>query len=204
MRWACARARRPAGRCSPILAHLDTVFPEGTDVKVKRQGTRLAAPGIGDNTRGIALMLAVIRAMQAGEVSDDERHPVCRQRRRGRRGRSPGRQVRAAPGQIQGSDQAVHRHRRRRAGQHHARRRREPALPRDVQGTRRPQLRRVRAGQPRVRHGERDREVLAAARAGRAQDDVQHRRGQRRDIRQLDSLPKSAWTSTCGRNPAPS
>jgi tripeptide aminopeptidase len=49
-----------------ILAHLDTVFPEGTDVKVKRQGTRLAAPGIGDNTRGLALMLAVVRAMQAG------------------------------------------------------------------------------------------------------------------------------------------
>ena len=37
-----------------VLAHLDTVFPEGTDVKVKRQGTWLAAPGIGDNTRGLA------------------------------------------------------------------------------------------------------------------------------------------------------
>ena len=50
-----------------VLAHLDTVFPEGTDVKVKRQGTRLAAPGIGDNTRGIALMLSVIRALQAAK-----------------------------------------------------------------------------------------------------------------------------------------
>ncbi len=50
-----------------VLAHIDTVFPEGTDVKVKRQGTRLAAPGIGDNTRGIALMLAVIRATQAAK-----------------------------------------------------------------------------------------------------------------------------------------
>ena len=50
-----------------VVAHLDTVFPEGTDVKVQRQGTRLAAPGIGDNTRGIALMLAVIRAMQAAK-----------------------------------------------------------------------------------------------------------------------------------------
>jgi acetylornithine deacetylase/succinyl-diaminopimelate desuccinylase-like protein len=49
-----------------IVAHLDTVFPEGTDVKVKRDGTRLAAPGIGDNTRGIALMLAVVRAINAG------------------------------------------------------------------------------------------------------------------------------------------
>lgn len=56
-----------AGPMLAILAHLDTVFPEGTDVKVRRQGTRLAAPGIGDDTRGLALMLAVVRAMQAGK-----------------------------------------------------------------------------------------------------------------------------------------
>ena len=61
------KGTRPAGRCSRSLAHLDTVFPEGTDVKVKREGTRLMAPGIGDNTRGLALMLAVIRAMDAGK-----------------------------------------------------------------------------------------------------------------------------------------
>jgi acetylornithine deacetylase/succinyl-diaminopimelate desuccinylase-like protein len=48
------------------VAHLDTVFPEGTDVKVKRQGTKLSAPGVGDDTRGLALMLAVIRAIDAG------------------------------------------------------------------------------------------------------------------------------------------
>ena len=50
-----------------VVAHLDTVFPEGTDVKVKRDGTRLIAPGIGDDTRGLALMLAVIRAMDAAK-----------------------------------------------------------------------------------------------------------------------------------------
>jgi acetylornithine deacetylase/succinyl-diaminopimelate desuccinylase-like protein len=48
-----------------IAAHLDTVFPEGTDVKVKRAGTRLLAPGIADNTRSLAVLLAVIRAMNA-------------------------------------------------------------------------------------------------------------------------------------------
>ena len=53
------------GSMVAVLAHLDTVFPEGTDVTVKRQGTRLMAPGVGDNTRGLALMLAVVRAMQA-------------------------------------------------------------------------------------------------------------------------------------------
>ena len=56
-----------------VVAHLDTVFPEGTDVKVKREGTKLMAPGVGDNTRGAALMLAVIRAMNAAkfETVDD-------------------------------------------------------------------------------------------------------------------------------------
>ncbi len=48
-----------------IAAHLDTVFPEGTDVKVKREGTRLSAPGIGDDTRSLAVLLGIIRAMDA-------------------------------------------------------------------------------------------------------------------------------------------
>ena len=51
-----------------VLAHLDTVFPEGTDVHVKRDGTRLRAPGVGDDTRALALMLTMIRAMDAAHV----------------------------------------------------------------------------------------------------------------------------------------
>lgn len=51
-----------------IAAHLDTVFPEGTDVTVKREGTRLAAPGIGDDTRSLAVLLAMIRAMDAASI----------------------------------------------------------------------------------------------------------------------------------------
>jgi len=51
-----------------VLAHLDTVFPEGTDVKVKRDGTRLRAPGIGDNTRSLAVLLAMLRGMEAAGV----------------------------------------------------------------------------------------------------------------------------------------
>jgi tripeptide aminopeptidase len=51
-----------------VVAHLDTVFPEGTDVTVKRAGTKLRAPGIGDDTRGLALMLAVVRAMDAAKM----------------------------------------------------------------------------------------------------------------------------------------
>jgi tripeptide aminopeptidase len=51
-----------------IAAHLDTVFPEGTTVKVKRSGTRLLAPGIGDNSRSLAVLLGLIRAMNAAHV----------------------------------------------------------------------------------------------------------------------------------------
>lgn len=51
-----------------VAAHLDTVFPEGTDVKVKRQGNRLMAPGIGDDTRACAFLLAAIRAMREAKI----------------------------------------------------------------------------------------------------------------------------------------
>lgn len=51
------------GETVAMVAHLDTVFPEGTDVTVRREGNRLLAPGIGDDTRGLALMLTVVRAM---------------------------------------------------------------------------------------------------------------------------------------------
>ena len=51
-----------------IAANLDTVFPAGTDVKVKRNGTVLSAPGIGDDTRSLAALLAIIRAMDAANI----------------------------------------------------------------------------------------------------------------------------------------
>ncbi|HET9371179.1 MAG TPA: M20/M25/M40 family metallo-hydrolase [Vicinamibacterales bacterium] len=51
-----------------IAAHLDTVFPEGTPVTVTRKGTRLYAPGVGDDTRGLAVLLAIVRAMNAAAI----------------------------------------------------------------------------------------------------------------------------------------
>jgi len=62
---------RPGMQPRPRLvftAHLDTVFPEGTDVKVKREGTLLKGPGIGDDCRGLAVVLAVIRAMNQAKI----------------------------------------------------------------------------------------------------------------------------------------
>jgi tripeptide aminopeptidase len=51
-----------------VSAHLDTVFLEGTDVKVKREGTRLAAPGVGDDSSGLATLLSIVRAMDAAGI----------------------------------------------------------------------------------------------------------------------------------------
>ena len=45
-------------------AHIDTVFPIKTDVKVKKKGDTLYAPGVGDDTRGLMVILTVLRAMQ--------------------------------------------------------------------------------------------------------------------------------------------
>ena len=62
---------RPGASAHPNLvfsAHLDTVFPEGTDVKVTREGTYSKAPGIGDDCRGLAVMLGVIQALKDGNV----------------------------------------------------------------------------------------------------------------------------------------
>jgi tripeptide aminopeptidase len=51
-----------------IAAHLDTVFPEGTDVKVRREGTRLYAPGVGDDSRALAVLLVMVRALDAAKI----------------------------------------------------------------------------------------------------------------------------------------
>jgi len=46
-----------------LCAHLDTVFPRETAVRVRREGERLVGPGIGDNGRGLAALLALARVI---------------------------------------------------------------------------------------------------------------------------------------------
>lgn len=57
-----------AGPTVLLSGHLDTVFPEGTDVTVKRDGTRLTGPGIGDDCRGLAVNLAIARQVVSQRV----------------------------------------------------------------------------------------------------------------------------------------
>lgn len=71
-------AERPgSGKASAptivLSGHLDTVFPEGTDVRVKESNGRMSAPGIGDNCRGLAVVLAVARAYQRANPAHDAR-----------------------------------------------------------------------------------------------------------------------------------
>ena len=65
------RAGTVGGRTVVIGAHLDTVFPEGTDVTVRVRGDTLFAPGIGDDTRGLIVVLTVLRAMQRAGVETE-------------------------------------------------------------------------------------------------------------------------------------
>lgn len=51
-----------------LSAHLDTVFPAGTNVKVHREGNRMTAPGISDNGTGVAALVAIARAMETAHV----------------------------------------------------------------------------------------------------------------------------------------
>lgn len=51
-----------------ISAHLDTVFPSGTDVKVKEQDGKLMAPGISDNTRGLAVLLSWLKVLNEQKI----------------------------------------------------------------------------------------------------------------------------------------
>lgn len=67
-------AERPGRTRHPhlvVAAHLDTVFPEGTPVKVVRQGQVLRGPGIGDNCRGLAVLVAIARSLNQADVKTE-------------------------------------------------------------------------------------------------------------------------------------
>jgi len=62
---------RPGATPSEVVvlaAHVDTVFPPGTPVHVRRDGSRIYAPGISDNGTGLAALVAVARSLQEGKI----------------------------------------------------------------------------------------------------------------------------------------
>jgi acetylornithine deacetylase/succinyl-diaminopimelate desuccinylase-like protein len=52
-----------------IAGHLDTVFPEGTDVKTTRTGDKIAGPGIGDDCRGVAVVLTLAKVLKEQNIT---------------------------------------------------------------------------------------------------------------------------------------
>jgi len=64
---AIRKGKKPA-QTVVLDAHLDTVFPEGTDVIVKHHGDTLYAPGISDDTRGLTVILTVLRSLERAKI----------------------------------------------------------------------------------------------------------------------------------------
>jgi tripeptide aminopeptidase len=62
------RAGSSKGGIVLVIAHLDTVFPAGTDVRVRREGGRLYAPGISDNGTGLVALATIARAMRDAKL----------------------------------------------------------------------------------------------------------------------------------------
>ena len=58
----------PEVRPVVVCAHLDTVFPRGVALGVRRSGARLEAPGIGDNGRGLAVLLALAKVIDGATL----------------------------------------------------------------------------------------------------------------------------------------
>ena len=66
--------RRPGMGSGPVLAiaaHLDTVFPAGTNLTVRKEGHLYYGPGIGDNASGLRSMLQVLRALEKAGIETD-------------------------------------------------------------------------------------------------------------------------------------
>jgi acetylornithine deacetylase/succinyl-diaminopimelate desuccinylase-like protein len=64
-------AERPGSDAKSVVlfvAHLDTVFPAGTDVRVKRERDRLSAPGISDNGAGLSAIAGLARALAESRI----------------------------------------------------------------------------------------------------------------------------------------
>ena len=69
----CVALRRGT-QLNPLIvvsAHMDTVFPEGTDFTVRREQGRLCAPGIADDGCGLAALVALVKALQDFEIETE-------------------------------------------------------------------------------------------------------------------------------------
>ncbi len=62
------RGRRSGGRGVMVSAHTDTVFPAATDLTIRHDGDLIYGPGLGDNSVGVAAMLALVEALRRQQI----------------------------------------------------------------------------------------------------------------------------------------
>ena len=56
------------GKTTLVEGHIDTVFPLGTKLEIKKEDGFIRCPGICDDTRGLASVLSTIRALNAADI----------------------------------------------------------------------------------------------------------------------------------------
>lgn len=62
---------RPGRSARPnlvVAAHLDTVFPEFVGLKTKMEGSIIHGPGIGDDCRGLAVLIGMVRSLNEADI----------------------------------------------------------------------------------------------------------------------------------------
>jgi acetylornithine deacetylase/succinyl-diaminopimelate desuccinylase-like protein len=59
---------RPGAPAVAVCSHMDTVFPPGTPLALRDEGSRIVGPGINDNARGLAVLLAIAGELARGEI----------------------------------------------------------------------------------------------------------------------------------------
>lgn len=67
-------AKRPGinnSKTVALVAHLDTVFPADMKIKVIREGKKLTAPGVGDNTQALIAVLTLIEVMNKFDIQTE-------------------------------------------------------------------------------------------------------------------------------------
>lgn len=64
--------RNPAAPAIMISAHTDTVFPQSTDLTIRREGETIFGPGLGDNSIGVAGLFALVEAFRYLQIT-----PAC-------------------------------------------------------------------------------------------------------------------------------
>jgi len=58
-------------QCVTVSAHIDTVFPAGTPLNIRREGSRLYGPGISDNGAGVTALLGIAAALKSAQISHE-------------------------------------------------------------------------------------------------------------------------------------